>query len=110
MEDFERESLLLKEVKHPNIVLRLGVAKNPETGVFCIVTEFMEGSSLESWLYKDETKKAKLSPAVKFRTIFQIAKGIKTRLLHSRVLGLNYLQSRHHSSGFETGEHSSVGQ
>ena len=47
--EFLHEVSMLKKLRHPNVVLFLGYTESKE---LCIVTEFMNSGSLESFLKK----------------------------------------------------------
>ena len=47
---FEREWRLMKEARHPNVVLYLGLSKNPEKVIY-IVSEFVEGGNMRNYIY-----------------------------------------------------------
>jgi len=79
--EIEREAELLKELRHPNFVMFLGTTVNPK-GALCIVTEFLKGGSLSSWIHDDPSKKEKLTASVKLRVTVHVALAI--RFLHSR--------------------------
>jgi hypothetical protein len=53
--DFLREVEMLQKLRHPNIVLFMGVSITPECKGL-IVTEFMKGGSLFDHIHKKETK------------------------------------------------------
>jgi serine/threonine-protein kinase CTR1 len=57
IESFEHEVSILKSLRHPNIVLFMGVALNG-TNRF-IVTEFMHGKSLDTIIHKSSRKTLK---------------------------------------------------
>ncbi|THH31374.1 hypothetical protein EUX98_g2809 [Antrodiella citrinella] len=49
---FEREWRLMKEARHPNVVLYLGLSRAPEPdGRIYIISEFIEGGNLRTYIY-----------------------------------------------------------
>ncbi|KAG8908248.1 hypothetical protein FRB99_008313 [Tulasnella sp. 403] len=53
---FEREWRLMKEARHPNVVLYLGLSRAPPPdGRIFIISEFIEGGNLRQYIY-DKTK------------------------------------------------------
>ncbi|KIJ30172.1 hypothetical protein M422DRAFT_89563, partial [Sphaerobolus stellatus SS14] len=51
---FEREWRLMKECRHPNVVLYLGLSRAPDGRIF-IVSEYIENGNLRHYIY-DKTK------------------------------------------------------
>ncbi|KZT05216.1 kinase-like protein [Laetiporus sulphureus 93-53] len=51
---FEREWRLMKEARHPNVVLYLGLSQAPDGRIF-IISEFIEGGNLRMYIH-DKTK------------------------------------------------------
>ncbi|KZT31768.1 kinase-like protein, partial [Sistotremastrum suecicum HHB10207 ss-3] len=47
---FEREWRLMKEARHPNVVLYLGLSRSPEKVTY-IVSEFVEGGNMRSYIH-----------------------------------------------------------
>ena len=47
---FEREWRLMKECRHPNVVLYLGLSRAPDGRIF-IVSEYIENGNLRSYIY-----------------------------------------------------------
>ncbi|KAJ8423018.1 hypothetical protein Cgig2_023355 [Carnegiea gigantea] len=98
-EEFLREVEILSQLRHPNIVLLLGVC--PEMG--CLVYEYMENGSLEEHIFRHNGRPL-LPWFARFRIAFEIACGLA--FLHSKkpesivhrdlkpgniLLGRNYL-------------------
>ncbi|KAG5219777.1 kinase domain-containing protein [Salix suchowensis] len=53
---FEREWRLMKEARHPNVVLYLGLSRAPDPdGRIFIISEFIENGNLRSYIF-DKTK------------------------------------------------------
>lgn len=75
---FEREGKNGLELKHPNIVEILAVNRDPSTGQYYIVMEFVEGGNLRDFL--------------KIRKKLQPAEAL--RLLEETAAGLGYAYSR----------------
>jgi len=97
LREFELESQLLRRIRHSNVVLWIGIATNPTTDALCIVTEYMDGGSLDSWLYSNEAKSAKLTPKTKLRVALHVARGLnhlhccKPPIMHRDVKPANCL-------------------
>ncbi|KAG1330124.1 U-box domain-containing protein 34 [Cocos nucifera] len=70
-EEFLREVEILSQLRHPHMVLLLGVC--PESG--CLVYEYMENRSLEDQLFYREGKQP-LPWFIRFRIIFEVACGL----------------------------------
>ncbi|TFK79650.1 tyrosine protein kinase, partial [Polyporus arcularius HHB13444] len=51
---FEREWRLMKEARHPNVVLYLGLSRAPDGRIF-IISEFIENGNLRMYIH-DKTK------------------------------------------------------
>ena len=82
MQDFIKEIEMLNQLRHPNIVLYMGVSFNPDQiQSFYMVTEFVSKGSLFDLLHK---KKQVFEP----RRIISLGKqiAIALRYLHSRQL------------------------
>ncbi|KAL9224239.1 hypothetical protein vseg_000299 [Gypsophila vaccaria] len=76
-EEFLREVRILSQLRHPNLVLLLGVC--PEIG--CLVYEYMENGSLEEHIFRHNGR-APLPWFARFRIAFEVACGLA--FLHSR--------------------------
>ncbi|GJJ10054.1 hypothetical protein Clacol_004280 [Clathrus columnatus] len=63
---FEREYRLMKEARHPNVVLYLGLSRAPDGRIF-IVSEFVEGGNLRTYIY-DKSKPLPWSLRISFAT------------------------------------------
>ncbi len=75
---FEREGKVGLSMQHPNIVNILAVNRDPSTGQYFIVMEFVEGDNLRDWL--QQRKKLERDEAL--------------RLLEEATLGLQYALSK----------------
>lgn len=75
IEEFESETNILKTVRHPNVVLFLGVSSNSDSsnGEMCLITEFMSRGSLHHVL-KDKT--VKLDTYAKICIAYEAAAGM----------------------------------
>jgi len=54
LEDFEHEVNMLKCMRHPNVVLFMGISRDTDAGHMYIVQEFVQGGSLLSKLQKNK--------------------------------------------------------
>jgi hypothetical protein len=82
-EQFEHEVKILRALRHPNIVLFMGVALNSDQRF--IVTELMSGKSLDRIVHKKSSSKKLLHNALRFKK--------KVSLLLDVVKGMLYLHS-----------------
>jgi serine/threonine protein kinase len=69
---FEREGKVGLSMQHPNIVNILAVNRDPSTGQYFIVMEFVEGDNLRDWI---ATRK-KLEPGESLRLLEEAANGL----------------------------------
>ncbi|KAK9715714.1 hypothetical protein RND81_06G184600 [Saponaria officinalis] len=76
-EEFLREVGILSQLRHPNLVLLLGVC--PEKG--CLVYEYMENGSLEEHIFRHNGRPP-LPWFARFRIAFEVACGLA--FLHSK--------------------------
>ncbi|KAL0485476.1 serine/threonine-protein kinase/receptor [Acrasis kona] len=76
-EEFEKEINILKSLHHPNIVQLVGLAKTSNN--MMIVTDFMEGGSLDQFI--KSKSKVELSFTKKVKLLADVAMGM-TRLHH----------------------------
>ncbi|KAL0477073.1 hypothetical protein AKO1_006130 [Acrasis kona] len=82
--EFMHEVKVLKSLRHPNIVLFMGVCVTKDSNF--ILTEFMAGGSLEDCIYLHERKSpSPIHECMPFKK--------KIRLLLEVVLGMTYLHS-----------------
>lgn len=79
---FEREYRLMKEARHPNVVLYLGLSRAPDGRIF-IVSEFVEGGNLRTYIY-DKSKPFPWSLRMSFAT--DICRALA--YLHARKVSL----------------------
>jgi serine/threonine protein kinase len=82
-EDLEQEIRILRSLRHPNIVLFMGVALNDKTRY--IVTELMLGNSLDALIHqhKPASRRNQLHVAIQFSK--------KVELLRDVIKGMIYL-------------------
>ncbi|XP_074280740.1 U-box domain-containing protein 34-like [Silene latifolia] len=76
-EEFLREVRILSQLRHPNLVLLLGVC--PDIG--CLVYEYMENGSLEEHIFRHNGR-SPLPWFARFRIAFEVACGLA--FLHSK--------------------------
>ncbi|KAI0087607.1 kinase-like protein [Irpex rosettiformis] len=90
---FEREWRLMKETRHPNVVLYLGLSRapDPDSRIF-IISEFIEGGNLRNYIY-DKTKPFPWRLRLSFAT--DIARALAylhaRRCIHRDLKGENLL-------------------
>ncbi|XP_024995297.1 serine/threonine-protein kinase STY13-like [Cynara cardunculus var. scolymus] len=121
--DFIKEVNLWKNLHHPNITKMIGATmsmtiKKPKLKTesnFCIVSEYVKGGSLRSYLSKNRNKKLPLKTVVRFA--LDIAKGLcylhSKKIIHCDVKPENMLIDEQHTikladfgeSRFESLEH-----
>jgi len=53
--DLANEIQILSHLRHPNLVLFLGACLNDKGGVICLVSEYMEGGTLEGLYHREAT-------------------------------------------------------
>jgi eukaryotic-like serine/threonine-protein kinase len=82
IELFEREGKVGLSMQHPNIVRILAVNRDPVTGQYYLVMEFVEGGNLKDFL----AIRKKLEPPEALRLLEETANG----LAHALTLGLTH--------------------
>nr|GEY28422.1 serine/threonine-protein kinase STY13-like [Tanacetum cinerariifolium] len=92
--DFEKEVGLWKNLDHPNVTKMIGATMSMKTDSkqknkksktesdFCIISEYLKGGSLRSYLEKNRKKKLPLNTVIRFA--LDIAKGLS--YLHSEKI------------------------
>ncbi|KAI0341253.1 kinase-like protein [Trametopsis cervina] len=90
---FEREWRLMKETRHPNVVLYLGLSRAPDPdGRIFIISEYIEGGNLRSYIH-DKTKPFPWRLRLSFAT--DIARALAylhaRRCIHRDLKGENLL-------------------
>eukprot|EP01119_Soliformovum_irregulare_P012713 TRINITY_DN3318_c0_g1_i1.p1 TRINITY_DN3318_c0_g1~~TRINITY_DN3318_c0_g1_i1.p1 ORF type:complete len:621 (+),score=139.58 TRINITY_DN3318_c0_g1_i1:106-1968(+) len=73
IDDFEREALIMKSLRHPNILQFLGICRVGEGLEICIITEFMNRGSLYRILH---LKELELPWELKLRMAIDISRGM----------------------------------
>ena len=95
MKDVKREVLTLIGLRHPNLVLFMGIYNSNDT--FCVLTEFCAGGNLFSLLH--EKQNIKLSWKQRYKMTIQIVKGMNylhsfnPPIIHRDLKSLNILLS-----------------
>lgn len=74
LQEYKREVVTLCKLKHPNLVLFMGVVKDAAQKNLCIVTEFCFGGSLFSALHQQPN--VDISWKQKIQMAFDTAKGM----------------------------------
>ncbi|XP_030465308.1 serine/threonine-protein kinase STY46-like isoform X2 [Syzygium oleosum] len=93
-DEFAQEVAILRQVQHKNIVRFIGACTKPPH--FCIVTEYMPGGSLYSYLQKNRNV-LKLPQLLKFA--IDVCKGMdylhKSNIIHRDLKTANLLMDNH---------------
>jgi serine/threonine protein kinase len=90
-EDFMKELEIISDLKHPNIVLYMGMCITANK--YTLITEYLENGSLFDQLHK---KKKKFTPAEQNEILFDIVKGMvylhnMKKILHRDLKSSNVL-------------------
>ncbi|XP_078168288.1 serine/threonine-protein kinase 54-like isoform X3 [Carex rostrata] len=75
---FMREIINLSHLYHPNVIKLVGACKNPP--VYCIITEYLSGGSLRSFLHKPENRCLPLNKIISIA--LEVARGME--YIHSQ--------------------------
>lgn len=96
IEDLRHEVRVLKAQRHPNIVQFLAACYI--TPFYCIITEYLDGGSLQTMLFEYEKKKKKVSMGRLVNWAGQIARGVNwlhhNRIIHRDLKTCNILVQR----------------
>ncbi|KAL0480809.1 hypothetical protein AKO1_006916 [Acrasis kona] len=94
---FEQEASILSSLRHPNIVLYMGVAVDDNRSNRFIVTEYMPQGSLDQVLYKDLKNRKIYTFGEKIKILINICQGmiylhnLQTPILHRDIKPQNIL-------------------
>ena len=92
-EDFMKELMIISDLKHPNIVLYMGICITADK--FILVTEYMENGSLFDQLHQ-KNKKKKFTDLERIEIVYEIVKGMvylhhMKKILHRDLKSSNVL-------------------
>ncbi|KAK1234510.1 hypothetical protein PQX77_002284 [Marasmius sp. AFHP31] len=91
--EYQREAILWRQTKHPNVLPFLGIYQLEQTQQLCLISPWMEKGNLVQFLKR--TKREDVDHCMKHLKVYDVASGLaylhKKKIIHGDLKGLNIL-------------------